>query len=159
MSLTNTTFGPCRAIGVRYAGKSENQEITKLWESFLTQHDKIAKPAGAGAFGVCRCLPGVRDGSFEYIAAFAALADAPVPEGMMAIDIPEGDYLVHRFENVRESMKEWGEAARQLAADTEWTGFCGGERCECATHPCFEYYPPEFNGTGPVLLYMSVQPK
>ncbi len=31
MSLETTVFGPARAIGVRYAGKNENQEVMKLW--------------------------------------------------------------------------------------------------------------------------------
>lgn len=160
MSLEIAAFGPFHAVGMRYAGKNENKEIMQLWGEFLPRRTAIAMPEGASAFGVCRCLPGVKDGSFEYVAAFEAKADAPAPEGMMPLDIPQGDYFVHRFESVQECKKAWQEAAGTLAADTQWTNYCNGpDDCQCEAHPCFEYYPPEFNGTGPVYLYLPVRRK
>jgi predicted transcriptional regulator YdeE len=160
MSLETMAFGPVRAIGVRYAGKNENQEIMKLWGEFIPRSAEIAKPEGGGAFGICRCLPGVKDGSFEYIAAFQALPDAPVPEGMMAVEIAPGEYFVERYERVADYKQAWQESAGKLAADTEWTGYCNGpDDCQCAAHPCFEYYPPEFNGTGPMHIYLPVHRK
>jgi predicted transcriptional regulator YdeE len=160
MSLETTVFGPYRAIGVRYAGKNQNQEITELWGRFLPTRNAIAMPENAGAFGVCRCLPGVKDGSFEYLAAFAAVPEATVPGGMVEVDIPRGEYFVHRCESIQDSQQAWQEAAKTLAASPEWVGFCNGpDDCQCATHPCFEYYPPEFSGTGPFYLYLPVHPK
>lgn len=157
MSLDISAFGPYRAIGVRYAGKNENQEIRKLWEEFLPRQGEIAKPGRAGAFGVCRCIPGATDGSFEYVAAFEARPDAPLPEGMIEVAIPEGEYVRHRFVGVENCMQAWQEAAGKLAADAEWTGFCNGPGdCRCAERPCFEYYPPEFDGRGPAWVYIPV---
>jgi predicted transcriptional regulator YdeE len=160
MSLDVTTFGPSRAIGVRYAGKNENQEVMKLWGELLPQRGSIAMPEGGGAFGVCRCIPGNTDGSFEYVAAFEALPDAPVPGGMVAVDIPAGEYFVRRFEHVPDYMSAWKEAAGALAVDPEWDGYCkGSSDCQCAAHPCFEYYPPEFHGDGPMHIYQPVHRK
>jgi len=160
MSLETTAFGPFRAIGVRYTGKNENQEVTKLWDAFLPRHSAIGMPESAPAFGVCRCLPGVKDGAFEYVAAFAARPDAPLPEGMMAVEIPRGDYFVYRFDSLAECKQAWEKAAGALAADPAWTGYCNGpDDCQCATHPCFEYYPPEYCGSGPAYVYLPVRHK
>jgi len=160
MSLETMAFGPVRAIGVRYAGKNENQEIMKLWGEFVPRMKEIAAPEGGVGFGICRCLPGVKDGSFEYIAALQALPDAPVPEGMVALDIAACEYFVERFEKVPDYRKAWEQAAGKLAADTEWMGYCTGpDNCRCAEHPCFEYYPPEFRGDGPMHIYLPVHRK
>jgi predicted transcriptional regulator YdeE len=160
MSLATALCGPFRAIGVRYEGKNQNQEVMQLWTQFLPRCSDISKAENAAAFGICRCLPGVTDGSFEYIAAFQARPDAPVPEGMMGVDIPRGEYLVHKFDSAQGYQQAWQEAAGAVAADAEWTGYCNGpDDCQCATHPCFEYYPPEFRGSGTVYIYIPVRRK
>ena len=80
-------FGPYRVIGMRYAGKNEHGEIPALWHGeggFVFRFSEIKTLPGADiSFGLCRCLPGVTDGSFEYIAALPATSDALIPEGMV----------------------------------------------------------------------------
>jgi len=160
VSLTTVEFGPVRAIGLRYEGKNENEEIMRLWGSLLPRRGEIATPEGGGAFGVCRCLPGVKDGSFEYLAGFGAREDARVPDGMTALEIPRGEYVVHRVERVDDYKQVWMEACNALAVDPELASCCNGpDDCQCAAHPAFEYYPPEFHGNGPVHIYLAVRRK
>lgn len=151
-------FGPFRIIGISYTGKSENREIQELWDrKFLPRLEEIQKPSAYAGFGVCRCVPGLTDGTFEYIAAIEAGANSPVPEGMMELEIPRGDYAVFPVPNLSEIKQGWQSAAQAVAAAREWEAYCGPAGCECATHPCFEYYPPDFKGDGPLFVYMPVR--
>ena len=160
MGLETTMFGPYRAVGMRYTGKNENNEIMGLWAEFLPRREEIAMAESGGAFGVCRCLPGVMDGSYEYVAAFASTPDAAVPAGMMSLDIPQGEYCIQKFDSVKDYKQAWNDAMRTFAANPEWGTYCNGpDDCQCAAHPCFEYYPPEFSGTGPVWICMAVRRK
>jgi len=160
VALSTSEFGPFRAIGLGYVGKGHEGEIPALWGTLLPRMDEVKRPGGGGSFGVCRCASGgVKDGSFEYIAALAADDDANVPPGMMEVLIPRGNYAVFRVERLAEVQSAWDPAASTLAASPEWTGYCGRSGCDCANHPCFEYYPPEFNGDGPLYLYFPIQPK
>ena len=160
MVFEATVFGPCRAIGVRYAGKNENGEVMRLWGEFLPRGEEIATAGSGGSFGVCRCLPGVKDGSFEYVAGFAATPDSAIPAGMMAVDIPRGEYYIGKYESVTDYKRAWNETMAALGAAPEWTTYCQGpDRCQCAAHPSFEFYPPEFCGNGPVWFCIPVYPK
>jgi len=120
---------------------------------------EIGKPDTFASFGVCRCVPGLTDGTFEYIAAVEASADAPIPEGMTAVDIPKCDYAVFDVPHVAEIKQTWTRAADALGLSEEWEPYCGPRGCECATHPCFEYYPPDFEEDDPLFLYIPVRRK
>ncbi len=158
MSIETTTRGPFRAIGVRRIAKNQNEGMEQLWREFVPNCGAISMPPDSAAFGICRCIPGVKDGSYEYIAAFQATDAGPVPEGMTEVQIPRGEYLVHRFHSDDGYLKGGQAAVAALNADPSWKGFCNGpDDCQCAAHPCFEYYPPEFRGSGPVYIYLPVQ--
>ena len=151
-------FGPCRAIGLNHLGKNEQGEIPALWDSqFIPRMGEIATPGpGAVALGLCRCRPGVTDGSFEYIAALQAADDAQVPEGMLEVTIPRCRYVVVPVRNLSEIHQAWDYSHRLFADHPEWVGYCGPQGCDCATHPCFELYPPDFCGDGPLYLYFPI---
>ncbi len=153
-------FGPYRIVGLSYVGKNENNEVPQLWErQLMPRWKEIEAPERSSAFGICRCIPGAKDGTFEYVAAVEAKAGAAVPEGMIAAEIPKSDYVVIPVAGLGEVRQAWGTVPEKLAGLTEWAPFCGPEGCECATHPCFEYYPPEFQGSGPLFLYIPVKRK
>ena len=57
-------FGPFVAFGFNYIGKNEEGEIPQLWTEKLLPR----MATGGPCFGVCRCVPGMMDGTFEYIA-------------------------------------------------------------------------------------------
>lgn len=154
-------FGPYHAIGMRYVGKNANNEIPKMWEEqFIPRAGEIARPEGpSGAFGVCRCLPGVTDGSFEYIAAFQASEDASVPEGMVAVEVPKGLYAAFEVPSLAQIGQAWHAAPCWFEKSEKWEGRCGPGGCECDEYPCFEYYPPDFDGAGKLYIYMPVKEK
>jgi predicted transcriptional regulator YdeE len=153
-------FGPYRIIGMSYVGKNENNEVPQLWERELMPRSKeIQTPERSSAFGICRCIPGKTDGTFEYVAAVEANAEAAVPDGMVAVEIPKSDYVVIPVSGLGEVRQAWGKVPEKLAGLTGWSPFCGPAGCECASHPCFEYYPPEFEGNGPLFLYIPVKQK
>lgn len=156
-------FGPYRVIGMRYAGKNENMEIkTTLWEGetgFLKRCSEIQTPADCDiAFGICRCLPGVTDGSFEYIAAVPAAADADIPEGMVEAHIAACRYVVFAAASLDELGQTWDAIGPWFAEHPEWASFCNETKCDCATHPGFEFYPPEFGINGRLFLYVPIRP-
>lgn len=155
-------FGPYRVIGVRYVGKNENREIPAMWENDLLPRMAEVKSPPPGphlAFGLCRCLPGVTDGSFEYIAAVIAADDAPVPEGMVEASVAGGTYVAFPVESLEVLMEAWKALPQWLDAHPEWEPYCGKDRCDCDTHPSFELYPEDFGEKGKLFIYMPIKPK
>ncbi|MCE5198914.1 MAG: GyrI-like domain-containing protein [Armatimonadota bacterium] len=156
-------FGPYRVIGMRYAGKNENAEIKAMWDGengFLSRMSEIDTTSGeCMSFGLCRCIPGVTDGSFEYIAALPANPDALVPEGMVEASIGAATYAVFTVPSLGEISQVWTESMAWLAAHPNWDGYCNETACECADYPGFELYPADFGVTGKLFLYMPVRPK
>jgi predicted transcriptional regulator YdeE len=154
-------FGPYRVIGARCAGKNENAEFSALWEhDFLPRMQEVVTPEGADfVVGLCRCLPGVTDGSFEYIAAAPATAAAPIPAGMIEAEIAAATYVVFPVSSLAEIMQAWGKIGPWLEAHADWEGYCGPAGCDCATYPSFELYPSTFAQDGKLFIYVPVRKK
>lgn len=163
-------FGPYRVIGLSCASKNENGEFGALWgaeDGFIARMGEVMPPSaeacsGAGchsAFGLCRCLPGVTDGSFEYIAAAPAAAEAPIPAGMIEAQIPAGTYAVFTVPSLNEVGDIWGAAMTWLGEQANWRGFCDETVCDCAHHPSFELSPPDFGENGKLFIYLPLQPR
>lgn len=152
------TFGPCRVIGVSYVAGKGNCDFAGVWaKRLMPRMGEIGKVATPGYFGICRCIPGATDGTWEYVAAVEAKADAAVPAGMVAIQIPACEYAVFAVKSLTEIGAAWP-AATKVAGEME--GFepcCGAKGCQCATHPAFEYYPPGFQGDGGLYLYIPIR--
>lgn len=148
-------FGPYRVIGMQC---TDNQ-FKALWERFVQRLGEIKTPEGdeQKSFGLCCCLPGATDGSFQYIAGRPATQDAPVPDGMIEFNIPAGTYVVFRASGLDEIGKTWEESGKWLEAHPEWEGFCNKEKCDCIGHPSFEYYSPEFHTDGTVYVYIPIR--
>lgn len=154
-------FGPYRVIGTRCVSKNENGEFSAMWEKdFLPRLREIAALPGADFLvGLCRCLPGVTDGSFEYIAAMPAAADAPIPEGMVEAQIAAATYAVFPVAGLANIMQAWGELGPWLESHPEWEGYCTPAGCDCETHPGFELYPATFSQDGKLFIYLPVRKK
>jgi len=131
-----------------------------MWcNDFLPRMNEIKTPEGACfSVGLCRCIPGATDGRFEYIAAVPASKDAPVPDGMVAVTLPFGQYVVIPVGTLADIHAAWCHSGDWFSDHPEWTGYCNKDGCDCAQHPGFEYYPPEFDGNGPLYIYMPIQP-
>ena len=85
------------AVGMKYVGKNENQEIAQMWGRFNQVAGAIAKGV-KGCYGVCVMLEGVTDGSFEYLACFELDKVEKMPEWAEARLVPANTYAV--FEHV-----------------------------------------------------------
>jgi predicted transcriptional regulator YdeE len=162
-------YGPLRVIGMSYIGPNQNGEVPALWDGpdgFIARFGEVVSPPEATygdsgrhpAFGMCRCVPGATDGTFEYIAAAPATADAAVPGGMVEARIPEATYAAFEVPSLAEIGPGWEAAMAWMGGHPEWTGYCWSESCDCASHPCFELYPPEFGEDGRLFIYMPVRP-
>lgn len=156
-ALTAEEFGPRRAIGLSMIARGGSGDFSSLWhDQFLPRADEIAHPDQAAAFGVCRCVPGAADGSFEYLALLEATADASIPAGMVAVDLPQSHYAVFEVPGLDAISTVWGQASQAIADQEVWKPYCGPAGCQCATHPGFELYPSDFQQTRRLVIYVPV---
>ena len=165
---TRVEYGPVRVIGLRCAGKNEHGEFSALWggaTGFIARMGEvISGPEGKyedsgrhPVFGLCRCLPGVTDGSIEYIAGVIAAPDAPIPPGMVEAYIPRATYVVFPLIGLDQIMPTWQAVPAWMAEHPEWQGYCGPQGCDCAAYPAFEFYPPDFGVDGQMFIYVPVR--
>lgn len=149
--------GPWHVVGLSIVARVP-AECAALWQNqLLPRMCDIQLSVGGIAVGICRCAAGAPAGSFEYLAGFQAEPDAPVPAGMTALDLPRAHYLVLPVAGLAEVSKVWSEIPQVLAQFPGWEPYCSPAGCQCATHASFEYYPPEFRGTGRFSIYVPVK--
>lgn len=151
-------FGPFETAGVAYVGKNEGGEIRQLWQDHVHRLCELAD-LGRGFFGFCRCIPGLSDGTFSYIAAMQPRAGVALDQGMERVSVPQGVYAVFGVEDLADTKDAWARASQAIAGLEHWKPYCGADGCECATHPCFEYYPPGYMGQGRFELLFPLQRK
>jgi len=162
-------FDGCRVIGLQYAGKNEHGEIPALWggeTGFVARMGEVQSPPEAKygdtgrhpVFGICRCLPERTDGAFEYVAGVVASADAPIPDGMIETRLSAGTHLAFSVQGLEQLSAVWGQAHTWLSEHPKWVGYCTGlKECDCANHPSFELYPPDFGIDGLMFIYLPVR--
>ncbi|WP_434630854.1 MerR family transcriptional regulator [Chromobacterium sp. CV08] len=88
------TLPAFRVIGLAWSPQDEG-DIPSMWQRFLVREHEIADARPGSSYGLCQPLP---DGGWRYLAALQAEADAPVPDGMAAVDVPAQRYA--RFRHV-----------------------------------------------------------
>ncbi|MCY2951828.1 MAG: hypothetical protein NTU53_07600 [Planctomycetota bacterium] len=67
-----------RAIALSILAKPRLTNFPALWQDqLLPRSIEIARPQNPAAFGLCRCLPGLTDRSFKYIALLQVIPTAP----------------------------------------------------------------------------------
>lgn len=75
----------------------------------------------------------------------------------MEAAIPEGTYAVFAVQGLEHIGQVWQESMQWQSSQTEWKGYCGPDGCDCANHPCFELYPPDFGETQKLYICLPVQ--
>ncbi|MCD4701795.1 MAG: GyrI-like domain-containing protein [Candidatus Aegiribacteria sp.] len=83
-------------IGMDYTG-SDHLEVIALWEEFVHRIDEIPRYSFKDdAYGV---LLGYDEttGEFSYLACVQFDMTGPLPDGMMELSIPDGEYAVFTF--------------------------------------------------------------
>ncbi|AXE35633.1 MerR family transcriptional regulator [Chromobacterium phragmitis] len=83
-----------RVVGLAWSPQDED-DIPALWQRFLQREHEIADARPGGSYGLCQPLP---DGGWRYLAALQSPPDAPVPDGMAAVEVPAQRYA--RFRHV-----------------------------------------------------------
>lgn len=149
-----------RLIGIGRVCKS-SADCHAVWaDGFDKRRAEIEAHADqAGYYAVCRCAKGAEPGAFEYIAAIPAADGAVVPDGMIEVVVPAGTYAEFAVAGLSDIGRVWGYTGEWLSAHPEWKGYCDGnpEGCGCVDHPSFEFYPPGFDGSGELFIYVPVR--
>ena len=86
--------GALRLIGIKdYVRFETMSSVPQQWQRFAARIHEVEGRAGPETYGVSLDVEGREDG-FDYIAAVPVSADAPVPEGMSAVDVPASRHAV-----------------------------------------------------------------
>lgn len=157
METELTRFGPYRAIGLSYIAGNGNFDFPGVWDRFMKIIAGRISIEGKHYFGICRCIPGPTDGTWEYIAAAEVAADERAPEGLVEVAIPGGEYVVTDVASLKEIGEGWKASRHAVEALAGYEPFCGRNGCACATHPAFEHYAPDFRQTGRLAIFSPVR--
>jgi AraC family transcriptional regulator len=84
-------------VGLQIRTKPMSPEIPALWPRFVARLGEIADVVESRTtYGAMGPIPGAEDGLL-YLAAVPVAPGAPVPAGMVAVDVPAGDHAVFEF--------------------------------------------------------------
>lgn len=141
-----------KLVGLRYQGKNENNEIAGLWVEFNRRYREIQHNTRGAAIGVCRVLPGLPEGEFEYTACAQVSEIADVPEGMVSLELPALKVVAYPHHGKLDTLGETYQALYQ-----GWLPQSGLELVE----PGFdmEYYGEEFDFSDKSVFYIYVPVK
>ncbi len=148
MTLEKVELPAMRVIGMQTLGKPADPAFADLWTNKLMPRIKeIARPAETIGFGICRMT---ENREIEYTAAFQALSDAQVPEGMIEMNIPAGVYLTKTVPSLKDIHAAWAEGMQEFRQQTG-----GGPKEDL--FPPFELYPADFPmGSEKLYIYFPL---
>ena len=145
-----------RVIGMPYVGKNEHEEIHSMWGDFLPRRGEIqGKVRPEVMLGVCGDAQ--EDGSFRYVAGYEVEAGAPVPEGMIAWEVPAATYVVVTQRGPLDDA-ERGLGAAMAYVYKEWLPESG---YQTAATPDLEWYGERFDpdeGESEMDVYTPIVP-
>lgn len=101
MNYTIETLPAFRMCGMKRNFNSETRnQIPDFWGEFVPRMHEVQKIVGTTTYGACTAENEAEQhgGGFTYIVAFEVEADAPVPTGMDAFDVPEQKYAKFTFD-------------------------------------------------------------
>ncbi len=101
-------FPEIKAVGLRYIGKNENNEIPEMWDEFMQRTKEIKNLKKEGyAFGVCSPMSkNTLENGFEYTACLEVNDFDGIPDKMAMVDIPAGKYAVHTYKGKISNIKD-----------------------------------------------------
>ncbi|HEY3266252.1 MAG TPA: GyrI-like domain-containing protein [Armatimonadota bacterium] len=139
-----------QVVGMRYAGKNENNEIPALWGQFFHRAEEIRNVTAHEAYGVCQMVPDLEPGAFEYVAGLPVTSVDGVPEGMVAREIPAQTYAAFMVPCLADIMKTHDHINREWFPTSGYEHACG---------PDFELYPAEFMPGANETFYIYIPVK
>jgi AraC family transcriptional regulator len=144
---------PQKKPGFRIAGVSavfnetNKAGIPALWGR-LEPRLPLPGQVSGGTFGVGCPTEDAGEGCFRYAASVAIAADAPVPEGLEAFDIPAQTYLILQLQTDGSELHPQMQAAlREI-----WGERVPKSGYKLANGPDLEVYPPDFRPDQPARL-------
>ncbi len=140
------TLDKFTTVGMPYLGKNEHDEISGMWDRFMTRMGEIKHrlPGSHVSYGICSPNP---EGLVDYVAALPVDSLDDIPAGMVAREVPAQTYVVMQADGLadiqptyRRILEEWLPASGRGAGDG----------------PDFEYYP-EIGDPSKVLVYFPIR--
>ncbi len=130
-----------RVIGVAYVGRNEHNEIGALWDVFLDERAMDVQGRIEAGVNLGVCGDARDDGTFRYVAGCQVEAEAAVPDGMIALEVPAATYVVVTQRGPL-SDEEHGLDAVNVYIYREWLPQSGYQR---AATPDLEWYGERFH--------------
>lgn len=147
-----------KVIGLRYEGKNEQGEISRLWVDFSPRVKEIPNLTldpeyGDVAYGVCSCIEGAEPEVFEYIASLPVSSLETIPQGMVGKVVPEQTYAVMEARGLKEIGPTYDHIIKQWLPSSDYLPGDG---------PDFELYPENYNVNdpeSPLFIFFPVKKK
>ena len=124
-----------RVVGMHVRAKAGSDAFSKLWDEFIPHAEEVSGRIEENtSYGVEWDMDNETQ-EFNYLAGFAVGEEAPIPTGMMDVQVPAQEYAVFDF-----SLQQIGDAMKFIfeewlpASDFKHSG-----------GPEFEYYDDRFN--------------
>jgi AraC family transcriptional regulator len=143
-------------LGLRYFGKNEHGEISKMWGRFNQQVATLGGlPYETGEAAIGLCITPVEpseDGAFEYVAGFPVSNVEAIPEGFVVREVPEYTYAVFAHRGDLASLGKTYEYIYEV-----WLPQSG---YQMAAKIDFEYYDQDFKDFAPdsvFYIYIPVE--
>lgn len=134
-------------MGLKHHVRPFDPGIMQLWQQIGMRMGEIQPfVTGAASYGVSDNMD-TATGEFDYTAAFEVRPDAPVPAGMVRLEIPPQTYAVFPC-----AMDQIQETYTQIYASLPQTGYTR------ASGPEFEYYDEHFEPNNPKAVYQVYVP-
>jgi AraC family transcriptional regulator len=135
------------AVGMKYRGKNEKNEVPELWESFVPRMGEVKNRVDmAVSYGVMD-NPDNETGEFDYIACVEVASSEELPQGMVSVKVPDQTYAAFKA-----ALPKVKEAFGQIYG--EWFPGSGYKR---TPGPEFEFYGEEFGVDQTIYIYIPVQ--
>ncbi|MBA4364648.1 MAG: AraC family transcriptional regulator [Coprothermobacter sp.] len=130
-------------VGMEYHGRNENNEIPAPWQSFMPHMREISGQAHPHeSFGLCiGDVDYKQTGVFRYVAGQQVTEAAAVPEGMIAVTVPEATYVVFTHRGTLETLRQ--------TYDYIYGTWLPTSSRELADTPDFELYDDRFDAASP----------
>lgn len=144
-------FEAFRVLGVQVRAKPDQVDYTRLWHDQVDPRlDEIRPHSTSGAYYNVY-LPTDEPGVSDVVAGMAVTAEAPVPDGLVARDVPAATYAVTTC-HLHEIGATW-DALFRLWLPTSAYVSDGGKAA-------FEVFPPDGAGPEtPLEVCLPVKPK
>jgi AraC family transcriptional regulator len=135
------------AVGMKYRGRNEKNEVPELWESFVPRMGEVQKRTDmTTSYGVMDNFDS-ESGEFDYIACVEVTSSEELPEGMVVIKVPEQTYAV--FKTPLPRIKEtFGQIYREWLPESDHKRTSGPE---------FELYGKEFDLAQTIFIYIPIK--